>query len=198
VADLACPQCGNPIHEDTRFCPRCGRSLLPGTVGPSVPSAPVYGSLPPPHRDQTVRNAIIVVAVLVVLLGAGLGYFYAVYTPDHDVVTMDCGSWLVNGASSSLAVTIGCSDCGQAPKPSAQFTIHLNVQVASSSCSYFCPSYQVNSFSVDSPYVLLQVAPQNLPYSEGNGDFNTWSLTILAPSGAGHDPLGGIVGVTYE
>jgi hypothetical protein len=140
-----------------------------------------------------------VVVVVALLFAGGLGYYYGVYAPEHYVVTMDGGTWLVNGGSSSLPISVGCSNCGQQPRPGADFTIDLNVQVASPSCGFFgCGYYEVNSFSLNAPYVLVQTAPPNLPISEQPGTFNTWALTIQAPSTAAHYPLGGVVGVTYD
>jgi hypothetical protein len=139
---------------------------------------------------------VTVVAVLAAVLILGLTYFYGFYVPQHNVVTIGGGSWLLNGGTSSLGISVGCSDCGQKPAPGSHFTVDVNVQISTCS-SYFCGYYSVDSFSVDAPYVLVQVAPSNLPVNEYEGSFNTWALTIEAPSSAGHYPLSGIVGVTY-
>jgi hypothetical protein len=135
------------------------------------------------------------VAVAVLVLAV---YLVGFYLPAHDVVTMEGGSWIVNGASSSLGIQVGCSNCGQTPAAGSEFTINVNVGVSSTNCGFYvCPDYSVQSFSVTGPYVLDAVAPNNLPYGESSGSFNTWELTVTAPATPGHYAIGGIVGVTY-
>jgi hypothetical protein len=141
----------------------------------------------------------VALAIVVVVVVVGLGYYFVVYVPEHNVVTMDGGGWLVNGASTSLGVSVGCSDCGQRPAPGSDFTIDVNVAISSESCGFFgCDGYEVNSFSVNAPYVLVQTAPDNLPVFDAAGSFNTWALTVQAPASAGHFPIGGVVGVSYS
>jgi hypothetical protein len=139
------------------------------------------------------------IVIVVILVAVGLGYYFALYVPEHDVVTIDGGSWVINGANPSLGLSVGCSDCGQRPVPGAQFTVDVNVQVnPATGCTYFCDSYDVNSFSVNAPYTMVQVAPSTFPINEPAGSYNTWALTVQAPTMAGHYPLGGVVGVTYK
>jgi hypothetical protein len=198
VPDGFCPHCGTPTQADHPFCPKCGKAVTSVPAAAPAP-APVWSPGPVPSRehDRTVQTVVVVVVVVAVLLLAGLGYFYGIYVPEHNIVTMDGGTWLLNGADSSLGINVGCSNCGQQPHPGSDFTVDLNVQVDSCS-SYYCGYYEVNTFSVNAPYVLVQAAPSNLPISENPGTFNTWALTVQAPASAGHDPLGGVVGVTYR
>jgi hypothetical protein len=192
MPDGFCPRCGTGLRDGAFFCPRCGMAL--------AGASPVERVMPAsPHRDRLLRRPAGVLAVVGVVLAVVLVYFFGFYIPEHNVVTMQGGSWIVNGGSSWLGVNVGCSNCGQKPVPGAMFTIDVNVGVASQSCGYFgCNGYIVESFSVNSPYVLDQVSPANLPYTESAGSFNTWGLTITAPGSAGHYPLGGVVAVTYE
>jgi hypothetical protein len=150
----------------------------------------------PSQHDRTLRRVLTIVVVFAAVLILGLTYFYGFYVPEHNIVTIAGGSWLLNGGSSGLGISVGCSDCGQRLAPGSQFTIDVNVQISGCS-SYYCGYYRVDSFSVNAPYVLVQVAPSNLPVSEYAGSFNTWALTVEAPSSAGHYALSGIVGVTY-
>ncbi|HTS33456.1 MAG TPA: hypothetical protein VMI55_05920 [Thermoplasmata archaeon] len=136
--------------------------------------------------------------IVLVMTAVGLVYFFDFYVPQHNVVTTQGGSWIINGASSSLGISAGCSNCGQKPVPGSQFTIDVNIGVSSQSCIIFCSSYTIESISVNGPYTLDGISPNNLPYSESEGSFNTWALTITAPGSSGHFPLGGVVGVSYD
>ena len=191
---VTCPSCGFLNAAGSTFCGKCG-SALPPAVAPAPP-APASTPAPRPQRPSRVIAASVLLVIVVVVLAV---YYFGVFVPQNDVVTTQNGSWIINGASGSLAVSVGCSNCGQKPLPGATFTVDLNVQVASASCGYFsCPGYAVQSISVNSPYDIVTIAPANLPYTEPQGGFNTWALTLLAPSTAGHYPLGGIVAVSYE
>jgi Double zinc ribbon len=192
VSGTNCPSCGIPTAPGDVFCAKCGASLDP--LAPPPPGLyPMRGSRRP------TRRLVVSGAVLVVLLLVGLTYWLVIYEPANDVVTTQNGVWVVNGASGSLVIQIGCSNCGSKPAPSSHFTIDVNVAVSSTSCSGFgCPYYSVQSFSINAPYTLDQVAPNNLPFTEAPGSFDTWALTLTAPSSSGHYPLGGVVAVGYD
>jgi hypothetical protein len=192
VSGLVCPTCGVRSAPSDSYCAKCGSALLTSTPPPP--------DLYPPRGGSGWGRQILVpgltVAVIVLL---ALTYWGVVYEPAHNVVTTQNGVWVVNGASGSLAIQVGCSDCGQKPVPGSRFTIDVNVEVSTASCGSFgCPGYLVQSFSVSAPYSLDQTAPVNLPYTEAAGSFETWALTLTAPAAAGHFPLGGVVGVGYE
>lgn len=189
MATGKCARCGNPLRADAVFCPKCG---LPAAASfPAAGGASLRGELG--YRRLFYITFAVVVALVVTLV-----FQFGFYLPTHTVVTMDGGTWIVNGAASSLGVEVGCSNCGQVPVAGSTFTVDVNVEVNSASCGPFgCPGYSVGSFSVDSPYVLDQVSPSNLPYTESAGSFNTWALTVTAPPTGGHYPLDGAVAVSY-
>jgi hypothetical protein len=148
---------------------------------------------------MSIRQVLGVAAALAIAAAIVLIYVLGFYLPSHNVVTTGGGSWIVNGASSSLGISVGCTNCGQKLAPGSELTVDVYVAVASQSCGFFgCSDYAVESFSVNTPYILDQVSPSNLPYSVASGSSNIWALTITVPGSAGHDPLGGIVGVAYE
>jgi hypothetical protein len=191
VSENACANCGNPLKPDSAFCPKCGAP----TTAESKPVSPPVRL--PRDRSFLPRLAAVAISVAVVALLVAV-YLLAVYLPDQREVTTEGGAWVINGASPALGVTIGCSNCGQTPGQGTEFTVNINIQVSNPTCGYLnCAGYRVESFSVNSPYTVAQVSPENLPYSEAGGSFNTWSLTVTAPPSGGHYPLGGVVGVTY-
>ncbi|HEV2428880.1 MAG TPA: zinc ribbon domain-containing protein [Thermoplasmata archaeon] len=187
-----CPKCGNATSIGAGFCPKCGSPL-------HSPAPPIAAGGPTPRAGGRFPRrwiaGLIAIALIVIVV---LVYIFGFYLPANNVVTMQGGSWTVNGASSSLGITVGCSNCGQKVAPGSTFTIEVNVAVASETCGFFgCNSYVIQSFSVNAPYVFDYASPNNLPYTEASGSFNTWAITISAPDTAGHFPLAGIVGVSF-
>ncbi|HXQ94766.1 MAG TPA: zinc ribbon domain-containing protein [Thermoplasmata archaeon] len=186
MGGAACPNCGRPLRPDSAFCPKCGAALA--TL---LPRAPRPDTTPP-------RRILSIILVVGIGLAVSLVYVFGFYVPETNVVTMEGGSWVVNGASSALGVQVGCSDCGQRPVPGTLFTVDINVAVTTASCGPLdCPGYTVLSISVSGPFAVTAVAPDNIPYTETPGQFDTWAITIQAPDAAGHFPLGGVVAVSY-
>lgn len=77
--------------------------------------------------------------------------------------------------------------------------MNVIVVVGAGSCSYFfgCNGYSIEDFSVSSPYSIVSISPSNLPYSEPQGNSNTWAITVHAPTSEGHYSLSGVVAVSY-
>ncbi|MGE5140728.1 MAG: zinc-ribbon domain-containing protein [Rudaea sp.] len=101
---ITCPNCGQPVPENQRFCGNCGTDLSavhafqeqPGTAAPNVPPSPdyaydtgQYNYAPPPDRRPSllvVLLALAAVAVVclccgMVLGAAGLFYLNPAPTP---------------------------------------------------------------------------------------------------------------------
>jgi hypothetical protein len=86
AATTLCQRCGKEIDEGTGFCPHCGEAATPGTgsvaqghgvelstAPPRVVTAPSFGR-PKEEASGTRRVVFAVVAVVAVLLIAGLAY----------------------------------------------------------------------------------------------------------------------------
>jgi hypothetical protein len=186
-----CPTCGAPLRVDAAFCPKCGATVATTAASGSTPPLRI-------HHGKTLRRIVGATVAVVVAITVILVYLFGYYLPAHNVVMTGGGSWIVNGASTSLGIGLSCSNCGQRVPPGGAFTVDITIYISSQSCGFFgCSGYTIQSFSVNSPYTLVRISPSNLPYTDYAGDSNTWALSLTAPESQGHSPLGGVVAVSF-
>lgn len=77
---MICNSCGNAVEAFHRFCPKCGAPVQPGAppqyVSPppyTAPPPPVMGGpMAPPPRKSSCGKIILILAIILLVLGAGL------------------------------------------------------------------------------------------------------------------------------
>lgn len=77
---MICNSCGNEVESFHRFCPKCGAAVQPEAppqyVSPppySAPQPPVMGGpVAPPPRKSSCGKIILILAIILLVLGAGL------------------------------------------------------------------------------------------------------------------------------
>ena len=80
---MFCPKCGANLKDGSRFCSKCGCSI----GGPGYSMQP--GTLPvPPKKKKGKTGLIIFLAVLLVLLiaGLGMGIFYYINEKNNEAL----------------------------------------------------------------------------------------------------------------
>ncbi len=173
-----CPSCGNPLRPAAAYCSKCG----------AVIAAARTAQAPRPVRSRRVLAGVV---VLVVVVAAVLGYLFFVFLPSLNVVKTGDGIWIVSGGV--YPAQASCSDCGRTMiPPGSIFTIHLYVSVSAASCFFGCGD-SVTAISVNAPYLIVSLVPDNLPNYISENSGYTWALNVQAPATSGHYALGGLV-----